>query len=317
MKSLTIWSNHGLNGAQEQQLRAALGTHRLLAGSAATPAELARADIAFGQPPLADAQKSETLRWVQLSSAGYTSYSGTETERAFRARDARLTTSSHVYAAPCAEHVLSFMLAWARQLPAAFSNQQGAKAWPQGPIRQRSRLLENQRVVVYGYGSIGERLAQLLAPFTPHVSGVRRKPRGDESIETFGFDDARADERLASADHVVNVLPAAEGTARYFDRARLGRIKRGAAFYNVGRGNTVDQKALVELLARGDIAAALLDVTDPEPLPPNDPLWSAPNCFITPHSAGGHHDEGDRLVAHFITNFERYTSEQPLLDRIY
>ena len=317
MKSLTIWSNHGLNSAQEQHLRGALGAHRLLAGSAAAPAELAHADIAFGQPPLAEAQKSEALQWVQLSSAGYTSYSGSETERAFRARGARLTTSSNVYAAPCAEHVLAVMLAWARQLPQAFANQHGSKAWPQAPIRQKSRLLANQHVIVFGFGSIGERLAQLLAPFTPHITGVRRKPRGAEPIETLSFDDSRLDERLANADHVVNVLPAAEGTARYFDGARLGRIKRGAAFYNVGRGTTVDQQALAELLGRGDIAAALLDVTDPEPLPPSHPLWSAPNCFITPHTAGGHHNEGDRLIDHFITNFKRCESGASLLDRIY
>jgi phosphoglycerate dehydrogenase-like enzyme len=314
MKTLTIWSNHGVSPSQSERLQAALASNRLLLGAPAS--ELANADIAFGQPPAAEAAASARLAWVALSSAGYTPYSKREIQAALSARGARLSTSSGVYAEPCAEHVMAFMLAWARRLPDALREQRGERGWIQGDVRRRSVLLAEQRVMIFGYGSIGARLAAMLAPFTPHVVGVRRTVRGDEPIETFGFDDPRVDAELARAQHVINVLPAADSTARYFDAARIARIAPGAVFYNVGRGTTVDQTALAQRLHDGSLGAAWLDVTDPEPLPPEHALWTTPNCFITPHSAGGHHNEGDRLVEHFIANFERYVRGEPLLDRV-
>jgi phosphoglycerate dehydrogenase-like enzyme len=303
---------------QEERLRLATSAHRLVLGtSAAAGAELAHADVAFGQPPLRDVLSSERLRWVQLSSAGYGSYDQPDARRVFAERGLVLTKSSFVYAAPCAEHVLSFMLAWARQLPAALASQWGERAWPQDALRRQSFLLEDQRVMLFGFGSIGARLVQLLTPFTPHLIGVRRVARGEEPIETLTFEDPRLLDALGRADHVINLLPGATATTHYFDRARLAAMRRGAIFYNVGRGTTVDQVALAENLTSGHLQAALLDVTEPEPLPPDHALWRAPNCFITPHSAGGHHDEGERLVAHFIANFRRFERREPVLDRAF
>jgi phosphoglycerate dehydrogenase-like enzyme len=315
--SFTVWTNHRMNTEQEARLRRATAAHRLLIGPEASPSALAGADVAFGQPPVAEAMSSERLRWVQLSSAGYGSYDKPDVRAAFARRGALLTKSSFVYANPCAEHVLAFMLAGARQLPQAFAVQHGERNWPQGPLRERSRLLTGQRVIFFGFGSIGARLAELLAPFTRELAGVRRNPRGDEPIETFGFDDARLGERLGAADHVVNLLPGTPDTAHYFDAALFSRCKPGAVFYNVGRGTTVDQSALLAALETRQLGAALLDVTEPEPLPSDHPLWRAPNCVITPHTAGGHHDEGDRLVEHFVTNLARFERGEPVVDRAF
>ena len=107
---------------------------------------------------------------------------------------------------------------------------------------------------------------------------------------------------LAEADHVVNVLPENDETRKYVNARRIACFKPGARFYNVGRGATVDQDALIEGLKSGRVGAAYLDVTSPEPLPPGNPLWTAPNCFITPHTAGGRIDEGVGLVSHFLAN---------------
>jgi phosphoglycerate dehydrogenase-like enzyme len=314
--SLTIWTNHRSTPAQEERLRRATSGHRLLL-EATGSTELSEADVAFGQPPLAGVLASSRLRWVQLSSAGYGSYDQPEARRIFAERGAVLTKSSFVYAAPCAEHVLAFMLAWARRLPAALQAQWGERNWPQDELRGQSVLLQDQRVMFFGYGSIGARLSELLSPFTRHMIGVRRVNRGTEPIETLTFDDARLSAELGRADHVINLLPGAQGTARYFDASRFAGMRRGAVFYNVGRGSTVDQLALAENLASGQLAAALLDVTEPEPLPPEHALWRAPNCFITPHAAGGHHDEGDRLVDHFIANLKRFERAEPVLDRAF
>ena len=103
-----------------------------------------------------------------------------------------------------------------------------------------------------------------------------------------------------------------------WEQARNLHIDRPtAAFYNIGRGTTVDQNgALLNALQSNKLAAAWLDVTDPEPLPPDHPLWTAANCHITPHTAGGHHDEFDRLVKHFLANLDRFTRGQELRDRV-
>jgi phosphoglycerate dehydrogenase-like enzyme len=115
---------------------------------------------------------------------------------------------------------------------------------------------------------------------------------------------------------VVNLLPGNAGTDRFFTAARLLACKPGATFYNIGRGTTVDQEALRAALTAGRLAGAYLDVTDPEPLPPEHPLWATPGCFITPHTAGGHRDETERLVEHFLDNLLRYLQGQPLRDRV-
>ncbi len=304
-----------MTAEQAERLRTAAREHELLTGASAH--DLERADVAFGQPPLAAVIASPRLRWVQVSSAGYAGYDTPELRSAFARRGAALTKSSFVYAYPCAEHVLAFMLAWARRLPQALLVQSGERSWPQLDLRRQSFLLSNQAVMIFGFGSIGARLVELLAPFGARCTGARREVRGDEAIPTLRLDDAALGAALGRADHVVNLLPGAPATSRYFSRERLSQIKPGAVFYNVGRGSTVDQPALVECLTSGRLAAAWLDVTDPEPLPAEHPLWTAPNCFITPHTAGGHHDEGDRLVAHFLDNLQRFARSEPLLDRAF
>ena len=98
--------------------------------------------------------------------------------------------------------------------------------------------------------------------------------------------------------------------------ATFSRMKPGAIFYNIGRGGTVDQSALLSALDRGHVRYAYLDVTEPEPLPPEHPLWAHPNCFITPHTAGGSIDEFERLATHFLGNLRRFEDGQTLVNRV-
>jgi phosphoglycerate dehydrogenase-like enzyme len=322
---LVIWCNADLPEAARALLEGATRDHRLVipgkglvaAGGSGTPDPLlAGADVAFGQPDPAQLLATPRLRWIHLSSAGYGPYDGPELRAALAAQGARLTKSSLVYDEPCAEHLLAFMLAEARRLPEAFDNARGPRAWPQLPLRARSRRLGGQSVVIVGLGTIGLRLVELLAPFGMKVTGVRRSVAGDEPVPTFAWGSPGADRALADADHIVDVLPGGPGTRLAFDAARLASLKAGAVFYNIGRGTTVDQDALVAALASGRLAAAYLDVADPEPLPANHPLWTAPNCLVTPHTAGGHADEGERTVRHFLENLARFTGGRPLLDEV-
>jgi phosphoglycerate dehydrogenase-like enzyme len=277
--------------------------------------DLAGAEVFFGHPDPEKLLESEQIRWVQLTSAGYTPYDRDDLKQRFKSRNIALTNSSAVYSEPCAEHLLMFMLAGARQFPAALTNQLGEKGWPTGPIRSRSVLLRDQSVLIVGWGAIGQRLAELLGPFTRRITALRRTVRGDEPVETFAIE--KLAELLPHAEHVVSALPDNSSTRQLFDSRIFSSCKKGAIFYNVGRGGTVDQVALEAALQSGQLAAAYLDVCTPEPLPAEHPLWRVPNCYITPHSAGGHFDEEERLVRHFGENLQRFAKGLALVDRVY
>ncbi|MCS7033678.1 MAG: D-2-hydroxyacid dehydrogenase, partial [Phycisphaerae bacterium] len=261
-----------------------------------------------------DVIASRCLRWVHLTSAGYTRYDREEVRAALGQRGGMMTNSSSVYADPCAQHVLAFMLAHNRRLPSAIDAQRSGGDWAYPALRPTARVLSGQSVLLVGFGAIGRRLADLLAPFGAAILAVRRHPTGTEPVPTVSVD--RLNASLPQADHVVNLLPSAAGTEKMFDAGRFALMHPKAAFYNVGRGDTVDQDALLEALTCGRLAAAYLDVTSPEPLPRNHPLWNAPNCVITPHIAGGVQDEPQRLVDHFLANFARFVAGEPLHDRI-
>jgi phosphoglycerate dehydrogenase-like enzyme len=321
--SLTIWCNAHFPEAAARELLEGIKPHRLsvptaretsnLIGGSADPL-LAEADIAFGQPDPKQILELPRLRWIHLTSAGYTRYDSQAVRDGLKRRGATLTNSSMVYDEPCAEHVLSMILAVTRLLPQSWAQQAGNRAWKYADTRIQSRLLEGQTFLLLGFGAIARRLLELLAPMKVSAIAVRRTVGGNEPIPTFPYTKLR--ELIPQADHIVNLLPANMTTERLFDADCIAAMRHTAYFYNIGRGTTVDQIALQAALETGRIAGAYLDVTDPEPLPPDHPLWALPNCWITPHSAGGHADEFERLVRHFLANLRRFERSEPLLDRI-
>lgn len=314
----TVWCNQELNSQQEVWLRSATEGHSLiLSRDSASAVRLSEATIAFGHPPLDGILNNSNLQWVQVASAGYGGYDVPECREVFAQRAMVFTKSSAVYAEPCAQHVLACLLAGSRRLPNCTVNQLGTRQWLHNQTRSQSRLLRDQKIVLVGFGSIGERLVEMLRPFTSNIIGIRRQVSGQQRVPMLVQDSPEVAQALAKADHVVNLLPGIASTQSYFDTTRLGQIQPGAYFYNVGRGSTVDHDALIALLQSGHLASAWLDVTNPEPLPPEHPLWTTPNCFITPHSAGGHHNEVDRLVQHFIDNFSRFLAGKKLEDRAF
>lgn len=305
------------------ELRDSVAGHRLifpaglqksnLVAGGADPA-LVEANIAFGQPDPVQAMQLPRLRWVQLTSAGYTRYDRDDLRQAFAARGAVMTNSSSVYAEPCALHVLAMMLAIARDLPACWDEQRGPRAWRAAEHRARCQLLLGKTVVILGFGAIAARLVAMLEPLGMRIIAVRRRPTGAEPCRVLPT--RQLDEVLPLADHLVNILPANSDTERLLDSRRFALLRPTAVLYNIGRGTTVDQSALLDALQGGRLAGAYLDVADPEPLPPDHPLWSAPNCHITPHTAGGHVEEFQRLVRHFVENLSRFTKGEELRDRI-
>jgi phosphoglycerate dehydrogenase-like enzyme len=323
--SLAVWTNYEFRPAAREALRAGLAaagctliqsarsTRSVLTPGGPDP-DLVRADLAYGQPDPDDAMRQPRLKWVALSTAGYTRYDRDDFRAAMRARGTIVTSASAVFANPCAEHLLAQMLALTRELPRYVLNQAGSRAWNYTEGRYTIDTLTGKTILILGYGAIGKRLAELLAPFPGRVIAVRRSPRGDEGVETVA--EAGLPRVLALADHVVDTLPDSPATRGRCDAAFFAAMKRGAFFYNIGRGTTVNQADLVAALHSGQVGGAYLDALDPEPLPPEHPLWSAPNCHITPHLGGGHREQDESLARHFLDNLRRFQRSEPLVDRI-
>ncbi len=273
---------------------------------------IAAAEVAVGQPDPAAIAGAKRLKWVQVSSSGFTRYDTAEFRELVQSRGIAVTHSAGVYAEACAVHVLSFLLAQVRGLPLALASAAGNGSADWKDLRARSSTLSGERVLILGFGSIGRKLAERLAPFGAEVTAFRRRERGTEGIEV------RTDllPALAGADHVVNILPGSSQTDGLIDSEKFSAMKDGAAFYNIGRGSTVDQAALLAALESGRLRAAWLDVTTPEPLATNHPLRAVENCYITPHLAGGHGDEALSLIRHFVANFQRFVAGEELAERI-
>lgn len=324
--SLAIWTNHVFRPEVEtvlQQKLAAAG-HRLLRSGQASPMVLAagsadplldEADVALGQPDVSQVMGNRRLRFIELTTAGYTRYDRADFRAAVQARGVPVTNASQVFADPCAQHVLAQMLAIERNLPVQLRNQDGPREWRYLEDRFTNGVLSPQKtVLLLGYGAIGRRLGELLQPFGCRVLAYRRTPTGDEQVTVVGT--AGLDDAIAGADHVVNILPDSPATTGWMSADRFNRMKRGARFYNIGRGTTVDQSALMAVLASGQLGAAYLDVMDPEPLPPAHPLWRVQNCFITCHIGGGTREQDDNIAQHFLTNLQAWMNGGALVDRI-
>jgi phosphoglycerate dehydrogenase-like enzyme len=318
-----IWTNVLLTEPARELLIEVTKSHHLAIASqpsdvlavGAPDPSLEEAEIVFGQPPPEFLALSQNLRWFQLSSAGYSRYDTKHFREAIRSKNAVVTNSSSVFDEPCAEHVMALLLADSRQLYPSYDNQRIDRGWPQNRLRENVRLLADQIILIVGFGAIGRRLAELLAPYKVTVIGYRRTPQPNSPIPIVGQNELA--DALAKADHVINILPESQTTIGFFNTARFSQMKPGSRYYSIGRGPTTDQHALREVLASNRLLAAYLDVTDPEPLPADHFLWKTPNCYVTPHISGGHVNESVRNVQHFADNLIRYDAGKPLIDRIF
>lgn len=216
----------------------------------------------------------------------------------------QLANGVGLHDATVAEHTLALLLSLVRRLPQA-RREQEEHNWssdlggpqplhPDGPVT----TLLGAKVLVWGFGSIAKRLAPLLTALGAEVRGIARSAGVRDGYEVLAESDLL--EVLPQADVLVSILPDSPGTRNAFGAAQLQAVASHAYFVNVGRGSTVDEAALVDALAQGQLAGAALDVTAVEPLPADSPLWDAPNLLITPHAAGGRPVNPDALIAHNV-----------------
>ena len=241
-----------------------------------------------------------------------TIYAGTDAFplQEMKARGTRLTNGVGINTNAVAEYAVMGMLSLAKDFPTIVRAQDRGEWLRDAPGKVE---LQDAKALIIGYGAIGRRIGEILAGVGMHVTGVRRSASGEPNM--LGPDDWRP--RLSEFDWVIVAAPATSETAHLIGAPELAAMRPGAFLVNIARGTLVDQAALVAALEAGRIAGAHLDVTDPEPLPPEHPLWKAPNTLITMHLSGRAQTRMfERAARLFLDNLARYRAGEALINEV-
>ncbi len=222
-----------------------------------------------------------------------------------------LTNASGVFDRPIAEYVLGLLLAMAKDLPSTLALQSRCE-WR----FRETESVDGRRALVVGVGGVGRAIAELLRAVGMQVAGVGRRARPGDG--TFSEIVAAADisVMLPDADYVICAAPLTAETKGLFSAELIERMKATARFINVGRGELVDESALLAALQAGEIGAAALDVFATEPLPPESGLWRSSRVIVSPHMAGDVIDTPARLHELFSSNLTRFLNGQALNNRV-
>ena len=269
---------------------------------------LSQVEIAYGGLNREQIASATNLRWLQLGHAGVNGFLTPQ----MQARDFILTNASGVHAAPITEHMFGMLLMVTRRLAQAWDRQK-THQWSAEGLGGQVGLLWGKTLGVLGVGAIGGHSAHVGKAFGMRVLGLCRGGGVNPDVERMYVSDQRM-QFLAACDVVMNTLPLTERTRGFLGRSELAAMKPGAILINTGRGGTVDTDALMDALQSGQLGAACLDVTDPEPLPEGHPLWTTPNAYLTPHYSGDRPDYGERADAIFLDNLRRYLAGEPLVN---
>jgi phosphoglycerate dehydrogenase-like enzyme len=279
------------------------------------PEELPDTDIFLGYSlrpkQLKDARK---LKWIHSTAAGVAQLMYPE----LRDSGILVTNPSGIFSVPMAEHTMGLLLALARNFPDSVRHQDQSR-WSQQDLwdkPQHLTELNGQVLLIVGYGSIGRELARRAKAFDLRVWGVTRSGKGDLTHAERIVPASQLDEVLPQADYVVIAAPETPETKHLMGEPQLARMKPGARLINVARGSLLDESALVRALSSGALGGAALDVAETEPLPPESPLWKAPNLFITPHTSAISDRLWNRQTSLFMELLERWFDGREMFNRI-
>ena len=275
-----------------------------------TPEQLGQATIIMGWPRAKDLAHCRNLKWLHSMWAGTDEYTAPGVLPAGTA----LTSSAGFNCQSVAEHSLAMALSLCRKLPQCRDNQLQRSWTEMGSMK----TLMGATVLVVGAGNIGAAFAGRCRALGSRTIGLKRTVSGAVA----GFDQLytmdELDRLLPQADVVALFLPHSPATVKLINARRLGLMKQDAILINAGRGTAVDHDALAQALLSGHLWGAGLDVTDPEPLPPEHPLWAVDNLLLTPHTAGGIRLELNRknCIDMALDNLRRYLGGQALGNRV-
>ena len=269
-------------------------------------------DVVFGEPDMKTIAAMPKLRWIQMTWAGANKY----TSAPDYPRHISLTSASGAFGGVISEHITAGLLALYKNLRAYRAQlQQGF--WQ---LLSGDDSLEGKRALILGTGDIGSNTAKKLQAFGAITVGICRTER--KSLPY--FDELYAipslDAELPKADLVILTLPGTTETRGLMSRERIEKLNRGAILVNVGRGFVVDTDALTDALVNGKLRGAVLDVTDPEPLPADHPLRNMENVILTPHVSGISWGENDltrhKIIRIFAANLQKDAQNEPLAHQI-
>ncbi|MCL6632641.1 MAG: D-2-hydroxyacid dehydrogenase [Alicyclobacillus herbarius] len=274
-----------------------------------TPEDLERADVIIThQLTVEHLAQAARLSWVHVLSAGIDHLPLS----ALAERGLVLTNSSGIHAIPMAEQILGMMLMFTRRLHTDLRSQLRHE-WLRG--REGLGELYGQTLTIVGAGRIGQEVARKAKAFDMRVIGVKRRVEPlswfDEVVAS-----ARLDDVLPESDFVLLLLPLTEDTHHLIGARQLEKMKSSAILLNFGRGDVVDESALIRALAEGHIAGAALDVFHTEPLPPDSPLWDLDNVLISPHKSGISNRYYQRALDCFLRNFRARQAGRPMPNRV-
>lgn len=299
-----------------QRLQEAAGPHAALRQTDAPAASeqmrslLQHADVVIGEPAPELLAEGTPVRWVQMTWAGTDLY--TRGNVPFPSGVLLTNVAGTAYGHIISQFVLGQALSIAQNFP-TYVRLQERHVWRgAGPVMS----FEGARVLIFGAGDLGTCTAKRFSGFDAHCVGVCRDTNAPRPYfqELLTLDEAET--YLQTSDVVINCLPNVDATVHWLDERRLRLIKEGAVLVNVGRGNFIDCMALARVLADGHLRGAALDVTEPEPLPTDHPLWDEPRCVITPHQAGGAFGKSagteDRICQVCCENLRRFVANEPL-----
>ncbi len=261
----------------------------------------AQADIVLGEPrPIRDALPLlSQMKWAQAI------YAGVEplVDPAQR-RDYVLTNARGVFGEWMSEYVFGYLLFLEKRMLDRIKAQQD-RQWK----RDEAGTLRGKTIGLLGVGSIGAHLAETAKHFKMNVRGFTKASEDSSHVDKYyhGDDLLQFAEGL---DYLVSVLPRVQATNKLVDETFLNALPRHAVFVNVGRGNSVDESALVKALNEGKLRAAVLDVFEQEPVPSDHPFWSTPNLYMTYHTSAISYPED--ITKLFIENYSLYREGRPL-----
>ncbi len=273
------------------------------------------ADLILGNVPVSMISQNKHVEWFQSNSAGPDAY----LKPGVLPENCTVTNATGAYGLAISEWMLALWLGIQKDL-FLYRDNQNRHEWK--PIDQRPvKGITGSRVLCVGMGDIGSNFARRAHLLGAEVVGVRRTIHPDTPCPDYCtkvIAQSQLDEELPKADLIALSLPGTDETYHMFNAERFAKCKDGAILINVGRGTTVDSDALVDALRSGKIFGAGLDVTDPEPLPADHPLWAEPGAIITPHNSGKFSlpKTLDNIVDIFIHNLKRYAAGQPLDNQV-